>query len=511
MAQSGVPDRELVVRHALHEVAVVGDDEEGARPRVEEVLHRSEHVRVHVVRGLVENEDVGLVQQGEEELEAPALTAGQVLHAVGEHVAQAQLLRQLSRREVSPGGAVLRLLPAQQLADELAHDGLQVAQLLVEHRDDDGLAPLDAAAGGLDIAGQQSRERRLARPVAAQDAHAVAGAQDPVEVVEDRGARVVDAHVRQLEDVLAQPGGRHAHELDRIADRRDIRDERVRRIDPELGLRRAGRRAAAQPRELLAHEVLPLRLRLVRQPAALDALENVGRVAALVLVDGAVVDLPRLRRHLIEEPPVVGDDEERALPGGPPVLQVAGEPRDALDVQVVRGLIEEEDVVVAGQQRGERDAAALSTGQPVDGLVKIEVAQEAGHDIADARDGGPLVVRGIAHDGGADRGAGREVIRLVEVPGRHVAAARHAAGVRFADAREDRQQRRLAVAVAAHDPDPVTRVDPDRHPVEDGAVGVAEADRLCAEQVHRGPSGNGREGVPQPTRRDGRGARHLVW
>ena len=53
------------------------------------------------------------------------------------------------------------------------------------------------------------------------------------------------------------------------------------------------------------------------------------------------------------------DDDERALE----LLEVGLEPRDALRVEVVRGLVEEEDVGVGEQQPRERDAAAFAAGE----------------------------------------------------------------------------------------------------------------------------------------------------
>ena len=51
---------QLLVGHALEEVAVVGDDDEGARPAVEDVLERGQRLDVEVVGRLVEDEDVRL-------------------------------------------------------------------------------------------------------------------------------------------------------------------------------------------------------------------------------------------------------------------------------------------------------------------------------------------------------------------------------------------------------------------------------------------------------------------
>ena len=63
-----------------------------------------------------------------------------------------------------------------------------------------------------------------------------------------------------------------------------------------------------------------------RLAVALGAREHVGRVAALVLVDRAVGDLPRRGAHRVQEPAVVGHDQHRAAPR----RQVARQPVDRL-------------------------------------------------------------------------------------------------------------------------------------------------------------------------------------
>ena len=64
-----------MVGDALEEVAVVGDDDEGAREGVEQVFHRGQGVGVEVVRGLVEEQHVRLAHEQAHELEAAALAA----------------------------------------------------------------------------------------------------------------------------------------------------------------------------------------------------------------------------------------------------------------------------------------------------------------------------------------------------------------------------------------------------------------------------------------------------
>jgi len=55
----------------------------------------------------------------------------------------------------------------------------------------------------------------------------------------------------------------------------------------------------------------------------------------------------------------VGHDNEAAGVGRPALLEVSGEPGDALDVEVVGGLVEEDDVPVADEELGEADSSAL--------------------------------------------------------------------------------------------------------------------------------------------------------
>ncbi len=170
-----------------------------------------------------------------------------------------------------------------------------------------------------------------------------------------------------------------------VADRRDVVDERVRGVDAELRLARARRSAAAEPGELLAGEVLAALLDRGRLPVTLDALQDVRRVAALEGLDDAVVHLPRVGRHRVEEPPVVRDDHHAALVRRPPAVDVVGEPLDALDVEVVRRLVEEQHVPVTDEQLRERDPAALPTGQVVDDGVPGDVRHETADDVADLR------------------------------------------------------------------------------------------------------------------------------
>ena len=69
--------------------------------RVEQVLHRGEHVGVEVVRRLVEDQHVRLLEQDQQQLQPALLPAGEVLHRRRElRAREAHALEQLPGREL---------------------------------------------------------------------------------------------------------------------------------------------------------------------------------------------------------------------------------------------------------------------------------------------------------------------------------------------------------------------------------------------------------------------------
>src|SRR6478672_649406 len=157
---------QLLVGHALEEVAVVRDDDEGARPAVEDVLERGEGLDVEVVGGLVEDEDVRLGQQQARQLESAPLTTAEV--------PDARLLPPAGEAETGGELAGADLLVAQRrplldvldgLDDAPLLEALELADLLGEVGDGDGLADLAPAAVERDLPRQGAQQRRLAGAV----------------------------------------------------------------------------------------------------------------------------------------------------------------------------------------------------------------------------------------------------------------------------------------------------------------------------------------------------------
>ena len=188
--------------------------------------------------------------------------------------------------------------------------------------------------------------------------------------------------------------------------------------------------------------------------------------------------LPGVGRDLVEKPAIVGDDDEPARVRRPPFLEMLGEPGDALDVEVVGGLIEEDDVPVADEQLSEGHAPALATRQIAQPGRPGEVGEQPVDHVADLRVTRPLVLIEMADDHLRNGVIVAEHVGLVEHPDRRTPANSDAATIRFDASREEAEKRRLAVAVAPDDTDAVTFVNADSDAVEDDARRILEVKGL---------------------------------
>ena len=161
---------------------------------------------------------------------------------------------------------------------------------------------------------------------------------------------------------------------------------------------------------------------------------------------------------------------------------MAGQPADHLDVEVVRRLVEHQDVMTGDQDRGQRHPSPLAAGQPADLAVELDSGQQMCHDVARIGFGGPDVIGPTADDDVPDRGTA-EVVALPQIPHRQPRRVGDAARIGLPGPRQHLQQRRLAVAVAADDADRVVLVDPEAHTVEQRAGAISDARALDIDQV----------------------------
>src|SRR6202020_1484956 len=98
------------------------------------------------------------------------------------------------------------------------------------------------------------------------------------------------------------------------------------------------------------------------------------------------------------DPACVGDADEAAGAGRPAPLEVAREPGDRLNVEVVGRLVEQQDVPLPGQQAGQLDPAPLAAAERADLRVPGDVGEQAADHVTGASVACPLVLGGIADD-----------------------------------------------------------------------------------------------------------------
>ena len=351
------PDR---VDDPLEEVAVVGDHDERARPAVEEVLEDVEGLDVEVVGGLVEEQHVGLGEQQPQQLEAAALATGQVAEPRGEPVAGEP--EPLEHRR---GGdlAVRGLGHPPDRLDRLAAPGprgSRSSRCWVRCWSATVRPCLTLPTVGASSPDSSPRTEDLPGAVDPDDADPVARPEPPGRVRQQRSARRATRSTsstsstslpsRWVANRWSSSRSRGGGTSSMSAFAASIRN---------FGLEvRAG-----GPRRSQASSLRTSCWRRTSEAAACRGALGLGEhergVPALVGVDHAVVDLPGPLADRVEEPAVVGDDDQRRRPG----RHVRGQPGDGLDVEVVGRLVEDDQVVAAEQQRGQRAAPALAAGQ----------------------------------------------------------------------------------------------------------------------------------------------------
>src|SRR5581483_9163133 len=271
------------------------------------------------------------------------------------------------------------------------------AAVLWQLSQDDARADPPAPGRERQVAQQRPEQRRLAAPVRADDRDAVPPADGEVERAEPERAALDDGAV-EARDRLPAPGRRS-------------------KLEPQAP-RLPGLLDSVEPVELLLERLadvlrlllspplaVPALLPLLHPPALLDdpvALALVVLVVAvvalalapalrLVLAPAAGI-LARARHALgqledpvgsaVEEDAVVGDDGSTAAESG----QEALEALEPVEVEVVRRLVEEEDVEPRKQDRRERGASRLAAGERRQRQLETVGAQpEVGGDETSAR------------------------------------------------------------------------------------------------------------------------------
>ena len=253
-----------------------------------------------------------------------------------------------------------------------------------------------------------------------------------------------------------------------------------------------------QPGDLLALALERLGLVLQR----LRALAAVGAVLHVVELAAAALELEHPGRDALEEPAIVRDEQHRAVEA----VQLLLEPLERAEVEVVRRLVEQQQVRVRRERTRERGPGQLAArerlertlellvGEPEPAqdrpeartpgvaaggleltLGRVVLRQRRGRPVArrharlelgESRLGGADVRQALA-DVAAEREAARQGRALIVQRDAVALGVRDAAGIRLGLAREHAQERRLARAVPPDQGEPLARRQRERDARED--------------------------------------------
>ena len=389
---------------------------------------------------------------------------------------------------------------------------------LVEIRD----MEVDALAHGspvrLDFAQDELQQRALARAVGSDEADPVAADHARREIADQRAVAVILADGQQFGHQLARAfaGGQlQVHPAQAFAPRRAFAPQRFEPQHAALVARPACLDALANPRLFLGQHLVGLGVDhgLVFQLAGLALL--VRREIARIGEQAAAVELDDARGDRVEEAPVVADAHDGAIE----VLQQLLEPSDGGEVEMVRRLVQQQHVGRADQRLRQRHALLPAAGQIGYGSIRWQFElPEHGVDAVRQRPAAAFVEPALQriHAGKARRAiavrkqrqrvmvvrqqpalvteAERDGIedREIRVERRllhHACDARAGrdpgvAGIQIGDSRQDAQQRRLAGAVAADEPDAFAGIELEIGGVEQRMVAERQAGARQRQERH---------------------------
>ena len=347
-----IPEFVDLVHQSVQEIAVVGNDEQRPVKGLERLLQHVLRLDVHVVGRLVEDQEVVALQHQFRHPEPGPLAAAQHRHALV---------------DVFPAEEE-RSQDIPQFCADIPHrdpvQGTEDGLLFVEHI----FLVLSVvtyvyimsyfrfAGERLQLAGDRPDQGGLALAVASDQGHFLPALDLHVGVRKDHLARVPHGQVRRLVGHVAAALRRRELERDarvvRLIDFQTV--QALQRLDARLHLVGLGRLVAEFIDKLLGLLDHPLLVlvggRLLGQ--ALGAQRQILAVGHFIVMDVPQHDLHGARGHIVQELPVVADQQD----GGAAPLQVILQPLDGLDVQVVGRLVEQHQVRAAEQDLGQLDA-----------------------------------------------------------------------------------------------------------------------------------------------------------
>ena len=353
-----VCELEHLIRQPGEEVAVVGDDDDCALEAAQGFLEDVLGAHIEVVGRLVEQEDVVGFEQEAHHSEARAFAAGEDAHLLV-HVVAGEEERPEDVPKLFADFAYCHAVDGVEDGEFRVE---QVCLVLGEVADVD-VVPDAHFAGEGDFAHNHLDQRGFAFAVFADEGDFLAAAHLEVDALEDDVAAICLAEVAPGDgDVPGADGGLEADgdaclvlllDLDAF--------ELFELFDTGLHLDGLGRLVAEAFDEVFG--VLDLLLLVLVGAhlllyALLAELLEAG-VGDFVVVDFAERDFDGARGDIVEEGAVVGHEDD--CPGV--CLEEGFEPGDGFDVEVVRRLVEEEDIGTREENLGKLDAHAPAAAE----------------------------------------------------------------------------------------------------------------------------------------------------
>ena len=302
----------------------------------------------------------------------------------------------------------------------------ELQAILREIAETDGVADIEATAVGLLFAQQEFDEGRLSRAVASDDAHLLETCEVVVEVLEDSrhvllASSFADGsegfrHILALENLRADVdvGGLQAYLpfLDALfGDALEF----VERILAVFGFVSACLRHTAHPFQFCAIEIVGACHLGSHVVDALLAFLQVVAVVSAIGIKRLVVDFDDEIADTVEEVAVVGDHEQRLVAAS----EKAFEPLNHLEVEVVGGLVEDEQLGFGDEHVGESHSLTLAARELRHGLRKVANLQLREYLLGTQHF---LVVAFMIEAGIEDGVVGIEVGRLLKIADAQVVA-----------------------------------------------------------------------------------------
>ncbi len=328
-------------------------------------------------------------------------------------------------------------------------------------------------------------------PFGPDQAEAVAAHDAQVEIAHDGAVAETLADVPQFGDELAGALARIDRQLDvaePLAPRLAFASQLLQPLDAALVARAPRLDALADPDFFLRPELVELAVRHGLVGELFRLAPFVGGEVARIRAQQAAVEFDDARRDAVEERAVVRDDD-----GGGPVEQQLLEPLDAVDVEVIGRLVEQQQLRFQRERRRERRTLALAAGQSATAPPRHRGRTDAGIRPAAPRRASARVrhrARRARPCGRASRTVdpARQLGFLRDRAMRRPAGCLQVAIVQRDAAGDDVEQRRLAGAVAADQADALAGLEAEFGAIEQRLGAEGEFGAQQREQGHDGHS-----------------------